>query len=234
MLQTLNYIFSVCILVGFLIPLLNVVTGWFGSFFGGGPDVDLDISTDACADLGVDLGVDACVDIGVDVGTSAGAQTNVSNSAVIPFNIMCLCLSLVVFGAIGHLTSRYMTNFLFTVLALLVCFAAAALSYVALYKLLIEKLKRNDASAISFHELRGKKAEVTLTIIPNSVGTISLRDSTGAPISFRARIDADFQGKMPDSIPKGETVIITDVDNEHKLCYVCLPLNKLSEKEKIV
>jgi len=207
--ETLNYVFNLCIIIGFLIPLLNIFTGWFGDF------------------LGADLDFDTKVD--VDVSTDAGADINVEDGGIIPFNVMCLCLFLVVFGALGHAAKVFMTNPLFMVLLLFGCFALSGSAYWLMYKLLIKRLKSNDASALTYRNLRGKSAEVTLSIHGDSIGTISLRDSTGAPISFRAKMDADLKDRMPDIISKGESVIITEVDKENKLCFISVPFNKLSK-----
>jgi len=209
--EVLVYIFNICILIGFVIPLLNLLTGWFGGFFDVGADIDLDI--DAPPDLGADIGND----------------TNTGSGAVIPFNIMCLCLFLVVFGAFGHMARGFMTSTTLVVLLLLGCAVCAALSYFGLYKLLIKRLKNSDASAISYDDLYGKSAVVTLRLTPDSIGTISMRDSTGAPISFRAKMDADLKDQMPETFASGETVIITGVDKENKLCYVSVPFRKFTD-----
>ena len=273
---TLNYIFNLCIIIGFVIPLLNVLSGWLGSLFGSGADMDFDASADAGVDIPSDISIDIPMDISIDVPTdfsidipmdvsidvptdfnidipmdvsvdipadigvgggaadvSAGAGTGASaaSGGIIPFNMMCLCLFLVVFGALGQMTKGFMTAPLFMGLLLFGCFAVACLSYWALFKLVILRLRRNDASALSYNDLRGKSAEVTLRIRADSIGTISLRDSTGAPISFRAKMDPDLKDKMDGSIPQGETVIITDVDLANMVCFVSVPFSKFPTKE---
>ena len=252
MIATLNYIFNICILIGFTIPLLNLVSGWLGGLFsgGGGGDVDFDVdidvptdvsvdfttdfsadiptdfSADFSADISADFNADFSADVGADAGSGAGTGAGGTGGALIPFNIMCLCLSLVVFGATGHISKTFMASTLITILLLPVCLAIAGFAYVALYKLVILRLKNNDASATAYRDLRGKKAEVTLSIMADSVGTISLLDSTGAKISFRAKIDPDLKDKLPEKIPQGESVVITEVDTENKLCYVSMPFHK--------
>jgi len=193
----LNFIFTVCIAVGFAIPLLNILTGWFGGFLDVGADVDLDV------------------------------DASVGGSGIIPFNVMCLCLFLVVFGATGQLAEQFMTNPLFTVLLLIACFLVAALFYWALYRLLIKRLKDSRTEAMCFRNLRGQTGTVTLRIAAGCMGTISVQDSTGAPISFRARMDPDLQDWMPEVIPKGETVVVTGIDMVNKHCYVSVPFNRM-------
>ncbi|MCL2579751.1 MAG: hypothetical protein FWE32_06925 [Oscillospiraceae bacterium] len=193
----LIYIFNLAIIIGFVIPLLNLFTGWFGGIFGGDLDVDVD------------------------------AGKGVSGHGLIPFNIMCLCLFLVVFGAAGHMARPHMTNLLFTALLLAGCFVVAALAYAALYKLLIKRLKENNAAALSYHRLRGMSGEVTLTITGEGMGTVSLKDSTGAAISFRAKIDPDLRDQLPATIKTGERVVVTEVDPANKLCYVSLYIDQI-------
>ena len=209
--DVLTNIFNLCIFIGLFIPLLNILTGWFGSLFSVGGDVNVD------------------VDVDFDLDLDAGADTSVQGGGNIPFNIMCLCLLLMVFGATGHMMSGFMTNTLFMVLLLLGCFIAAAFSYWALYTFLIKRLRNNAVFALCYRHLPGKSASVLLRIQGDSMGTISLRDSTGAHISFRAKLDPDLKDQMPDGITKGESVIVTGVDLENKFCYVSLPYSKLQK-----
>jgi len=199
-------VFNLSIIIGFVVLLLNVITVWLGGAFAVGADAD--------------------VDVDVDVGEGATGSGN----GLMPFNLKCLCLFLVVFGALGHMARPFMTNLLFTVFLLIICFSVAGLVYWALYKFLVKRLKENDASALSYQKLPGKWAEVTLPISGDSMGTISLKDSTGVAISFRAKIDPFLKDKMPPVIKKGESVVITEVDAEHKLCYVSIDISQLPLK----
>jgi len=215
----LIYIFNICIIIGFVIPLLNLVTGWFGGFFDAGADVDV-----PSLDAG---GSGADVSAGADVG--AGADTSIGNSALIPFNIMCLCLFLVVFGALGHIAKLFMTSSLTIVLLLVACVCVAALSYWGLYVLLIKRLKNSDSTTMTLCDLHGERAEVTLRITKDSNGMISVKDNIGAPISFRAMMDPELKSQMPDILSQGESVIITEIDRENNLCYVSVPVKKFNK-----
>ena len=228
----LEYLFNISILIGFSIPLLNIFTGWFGDFLGGlDVDFDIDASTDVGADIGIDAGtdIDLGVDTGTDIGADAGAHVHPGQSGIIPFNFMCLCLFLIVFGAFGHMTKMFMTNTLMMALLTSGCVVMGGFSYWAMYKFLIKRLKNNNAAALTYHNLRGKNGIVTLSIHGDSMGTISVQDSTGAPISFRAIADPDLKDRMPDIIATGESVIVTDVDTEKKLCHISVPLSKLKK-----
>ena len=211
MIETLNYIFNICIIIGFIIPLLNLLTGWFGGFFDIGGDVDVDVPT-------------------TDSGAVSGTSTNVGTSAIIPFNVMCLCLFLIVFGALGHIAKLFMTSLLLTILLIIACVCLAALAYWGLYVLLIKRLKNSDSVVMSLNDYLGNSAEVTLRITQDSMGTISVKDNTGAPISFRAKMDPELKSQLPDIIAQGESVVITEVDNENNLCYVSVKLKDFKKQ----
>ena len=237
--SVLNYIFNFCIILGFIIPLLNLLTGWFGSFFGGSGDMDIDLDTnidtgfdlDADFSIDVDLDVNIDMDVGMDLGdinTDAAGGTSESggSGSAFPFNVMCFCLFLVAFGALGQAFKWMMTSLLPTILLIALCLILAALLYWVLYKFIVKRLKNNDSSAMSLSDLPGKNATVILRIQRDSIGTISLRDSTGAAISFRAMIDTHLADRMPEVIQKGEPVFITEVDLDNKLCYVSTFFNR--------
>ena len=193
----LNFIFNLCVLLGLVIPLLNIFTGWFGDMLNADFDFDADI--------------DMNVDLDADLSGSGGS---------IPFNVMCLCLFLVVFGVAGHVAKRWMQGGWSIALLLALCLALAAAFYVLLYRLVILRLKRNRPYAESYADLAGRRGEVSMRITPDALGTIRVRDSTGAFLSFRAKIDPDLAPRMPAVLPPGTTVVVTEADVREKLCYV--------------
>ncbi|MDL2258437.1 hypothetical protein LJC42_04720 [Eubacteriales bacterium OttesenSCG-928-K08] len=139
---------------------------------------------------------------------------------IFPFNILCLCLLLVVFGALGKLFLQWMSSTLLVVLFLLLALALGICGYVLLYKLVIKKLRQNEPIAMMFEQVPGQRGEVTLRINEDSIGTISVRDSTGAFISFRAKIDPTLKSYIGETIPQGTAIVVTGVDEKEKLCYV--------------
>ena len=208
-------IFMFCIGLGIALPLLSLLTGWFGGLFGG-------ISLDTDVSLDVDVGLD------MDMDVDFSGPTQVSAGGIVPsFNVMCFCLFLIVFGATGQALLPSMTNPLTTGLFLGVAFVLGALFYWLLYHFLIKRLKESNASVFSYQDLKGKTAEVTLAMSGNSMGTISMRDSTGAAISFRAKIDPDLLEVMPDKLERGERVVITEADAEKKICYVGVSIGEI-------
>lgn len=199
-----EYIFNLSIVIGLIIPLFNILSGWLGGVFGG--DINMD--------------------------TDVGADSGSSGSIPIPFDIMCLCLGLVVFGAMGRALFGFMTSLMTVILVFLGSALLAAAAYISLYKLLVRRMRENKSSAISYHDLSGKNATVTLGISKGSVGTISLLDSTGAAITFRAKMDSHLEPYMPEVIPRGEPVVITEVSEDEKLCYVSVYHNRLEKQTK--
>lgn len=206
--SVLGYIFNVCVLVGFAIPLLNILMGWFGDFFSFDADVDADLDSDLSADL--DTGID------LDGGGGGGGDA----AGIFPFNMMCLCLFLVVFGVTGNFTKRWMSSVLTAVVFIAVGVIIGLVFYVLLYRLVIVRLKRSTTYTISYGDLVGRRAEVTLRITDDSLGMISVLDSTGTFVSFRAKKDPELKDKMLEIIPKGDTVIITEVNSKDKFCYI--------------
>jgi membrane protein implicated in regulation of membrane protease activity len=203
---TLHTIFNICLGVGFVLPILSILTGWFGDFF----NVDFDVDVDVSADAGLD-------------GPEFGG--------VVPFNMMCFCLLLIVFGAFGKACARWMTSLGVTAALLLGILAVAVFFYWLLYTLVIKKLKSSDSQALSYDDFAGRRGEVTLPIRDGQIGMISVKDSTGSYISFRAKIDPGLQDFIGDAIPHGETVLVTEVNAREKLCYVSPLLEQISARK---
>jgi len=184
--DTLTSIFNVCLLTGFAVPILSLLTGVFGSIF----DVDFDLDTDHDFD------------------------------GLVPFNLMSTCFALIVFGSLGRLSVRYMMNTLFTVVIIALLVLVSFVAYVVLYKYVIVKLKRNNPLAITSADIVGSVGKLTLRVTQDSDGVVSVLDSTGAAISYRARV-CDFY-KLDDTgrIDQGTEVVITGVDTVANIYYV--------------
>jgi membrane protein implicated in regulation of membrane protease activity len=196
--STFHFIFNVCIGVGLLIPLLDVLLGFLGSVF----DFDLEIGGHHFGDV-FDLSGD-------------GAQMD----SPLPFNMMCLCFGLVVFGAIGKLVAQLMTNVLSAVLLLFGLLLLSAGAYILLYRFVVKPLKKSNPAAIRSWDLLGTRGKLTLRITDSSKGTVSLKDSTGAMISYRAAAKADVLKTWDGVIPQGTEVLVVDVDEPRKTAYV--------------
>ena len=199
MIKTVEFIFNVSIGLGLAIPLLDTLMGVLGSFI----DVDFDIGGHHVGDV-FDLGGEGSADAG----------------NAIPLNIMCLCFGLVVFGALGRLTVGLMVN----ALAVIACFIGLIVistgAYALLYKFVVGPLKKSYPKAIGYWDLLGSKGKLTLRISHNSPGTVSLKDSTGAMISYMASARAAVMKRWDGEIPQGADVIVVDIDTSKKMAFV--------------
>jgi membrane protein implicated in regulation of membrane protease activity len=195
--EKLTFIFNVCIALGLVLPLLDLALGFLGSLL----DFDFDIGGHHVGD--------------VFSGGDAGGGGN-----VLPFNIMCLCFSLVVFGALGRLCEGLMANAWAAAGIIAGLLGLAILAYWLIFKFIVKPLKKSSPTAISHWDLLSERGRLTLRITKDSPGMVSLRDSTGAMISYRARAKEEVLDIWEGEIPQGAEVIVTDVDDKQKLVYV--------------
>jgi membrane protein implicated in regulation of membrane protease activity len=180
----LRIILYICLCIGFLIPLLDILLG------------NLDFSD------------------------------NIDFDGLIPFNVMCLSFALIVFSSSGLFFMKFMTNSITGILLLGVSLIASIIAYTAVYKFIVLKLKANNPLALKSSDLIGLTGIVVLRITPDSEGVISLKDSTGANITYRAALSAYAGIGANYVINQGQEVIISDFDSDKKICYVILPKGK--------
>lgn len=181
----LKKVLDICLLIGFIIPLLDILLGTLDFI----PDIDFD--------------------------------------GLIPFNVMCFSFALIVFSSSGLFFIRFKSNTILLILLLGISLIVSIAAYVLVYKFVVRKLKSNNPLALKPRDLMGITGIVVLRITPNSEGVISLKDSTGAIITYRAILSpyAGIEGEYV--INQGQEVIISDFDREKKICYVILPKGKI-------
>jgi hypothetical protein len=201
MIDALSYIFTVLILLGLAVPLLDILLGVFGSIL----NVDFEIGGHHFGDM---LDVNLHADTGGDAGT------------VLPFNVMCLCFAMVVFGALGKLTLGLMVNPFVAILCLLGLLAVSFGAYLAIYHLIVKPLRKNNPKAFGEWDLFAARGRLILRITRASPGTVSLRDNTGANISYRAKARENVLELWNGLIPQGTEVVVTDVDALNRTVYV--------------
>lgn len=131
----------------------------------------------------------------------------------IPVNIMSLCFSAVVFGAVG----RFCLPRVGAVLSLLIGLASAAAGCCAIGRFILRPLKRNKPLAQNIHSLLWQDGVVKLEIRKDFVGTITVLSSTGSKVTYSAK-PAPW---VENPIPAGQEVIIVEVDEEKQICMVC-------------
>lgn len=176
-------LFNVCLLTGFAIPILSLLTGTFGFIF----DVSFDLNT------------------------------NHNFDGLIPFNLMGICFSLIIFGSLGRLFTLYMTNTLFTIIIISFLTLISFIAYLMLYKFIVVKLKRNNPSAITTNEIVGSIGKLILRVKKDSDGVVSVLDNTGATISYRVRLSDSYNYER---IDQGTEVIITGINKKENILYV--------------
>ncbi len=212
MIDAFSYIFTVLILLGLAVPLLDVLLGVFGSIL----NVDFEIGGHHFGDL---FNFSPHADAGMDVSGDAGT--------VLPFNIMCLCFAMVVFGALGRLTLGLMVN-IFAVIGCLIGLLAVSFgAYLAVYHFIVKPLRKNNPKAIGEWDLYAAKGLLLLRITKDSPGTVSLKDNTGAYISYRAKAKENVLETWGGLIAQGTEVVVTDIDAPGKTVYV-RPLDTLA------
>jgi len=189
--DSLKIILYICLFVGFIIPILDIVLGTTTSF----------INLDSINDLDFD--------------------------GLIPFNVMCFSFALIVFGSSGLFFMKFMTSTLLLILLLGISLIASIIAYIFVYKYVVVKLKKSNPRALKTTDLIGETGVVVLRIKPDSMGVVSIKDSTGANITYRAALSpyAGLGGNYV--INQGQEVIISDFDSDKKICYVILPKGKL-------
>lgn len=94
----LHTLFNCFIVGGFVVPVLNMVTGVIGGALGGVTDLDADADFDIDPDMDIDPVPDLDADLATDVDPAADA-----GYGKLPVNLMTLSLTAVVFGAVGRL-----------------------------------------------------------------------------------------------------------------------------------
>lgn len=203
MVEKIDFVFNVFIALGLVVPILDVALGFFGSIL----NIDFEIGGHQVGDL---------FEISGDADTGS----------MLPFNIMCLCFALVVFGAVGKLTLALMVNTL-AILGILVGLIAISFgAYYLVFRFIVKPLKYNNPKAIGHWDLFMTKGKLTLRITTDSPGTVSLRDSTGAMISYCATAKEDVLKAWDGIIPQGVVVTVVDLDTNKKIAYV-KPLDTL-------
>lgn len=153
--------------------------------------------------------------------------SDIDLDGLIPFNVMCFSFALIVFSSFGLFFIRFTSSTIILILILGEALIASIAAYVLVYKFVVRKLKSNIPLALKPRDLIGMTGIVTLKITTDNVGVISLKDSTGATITYRATLSpyAGIEGEYV--IDQGQEVIISDFDREKKICYVILPKGKI-------
>jgi membrane protein implicated in regulation of membrane protease activity len=147
-------------------------------------------------------------------------DTDADIDGPVPFNVMSLCFALILFGALGRFSMKFMVSTILTVVVVIILVIVSLICYRLFYRFVVLKLKSSNPLALEHSDLIGKIGMVTLRITEDSDGTVSVKDSTGANISYRARLSSGIDDDEDNLIPQGERVVIVDFNEEEKVCYV--------------
>jgi len=235
---SLAFVFEVMIYVGLGLPLVNLLLGLISGAVQSGleteaefdgsfeADMDVDVDLDVSADLEINSDIEWEMDLGDGPGGGEISSGGISKGFFVRFNIYCLCLSLVVMGALGIFAVNNFDGMVQWVV-LLSSAAFAILIYILFYRFVIYPLKINDAEALQAKNLKYRHAIVIFRILQDSPGKIQTKDAVGAVITYQARLDPDICKEA--RIDENEEVVITDIDKENTLCYVTLARHKILE-----
>lgn len=155
-----------------------------------------------------------------------GLDADSGDTLPFPLHSMCLCFSFVVFGAVGRVLSHWMTTPRSTVGLLVALAALSAAAYRLVFNFVVRPLKKSNPKAIKPWDLFAQTGRLTLRITNDSPGVISLKDSTGATISYRAYARKDVLEAWNGEIPTGTEVIVVDIEEASKIIYI-KPLNTI-------
>lgn len=161
--ESMEKIYTICLIVGFAIPLCSLILGGIFDVFEGVLDGILDLT-----DLGI--GLDICIGIcGIDF-------------CILPFSLQCLSAGAVVFGGAG-LIAYDGTNLLFANVL------AGGLGYLVavLIQTLVHKLKHVENTTYAKEELVLFDAKVINSIVKGGFGSISVTTYDGITTKYPAK-----------------------------------------------
>ena len=131
------------------------------------------------------------------------------NAGFLSFNFNALLFSLVVVGCIGKLCLSSFHLWPVSLVAGLICGAAA---YILICTFLILPLKRNTAKAMRAEDALFQHVNVIETIPEGGTGQVELTDAAASRITYLAKYQfADFEPRGP--IQAGTVVKVLDTEN---------------------
>lgn len=128
----------------------------------------------------------------------------------IPFNIMSICASLIVFGSVGRLL---MFGTMSKTKICAISFTLGALTYYIVCNFIIKKLRASNPEALKYDEIIGKTGLMVLRATKTAYGTVSVIDSTGGSITYKALVSSTYED---DKIEQGANVTIDTYGKKRK------------------
>lgn len=139
---------------------------------------------------------------------------------LVPFNIVSLCVALIVFGGTEKILLYCTSNILILVL---ISTVVALQAYIVFYHAIVKKLAKSKPKAITPEELLGATGTMVLRATKSEFGTVSVVDSNGAKITYKALVT---DSSTYNRIEQGEQVIIDTYHTVSDVCYVSIKESK--------
>ncbi|WP_167958324.1 hypothetical protein [Anaerosporobacter faecicola] len=155
-------VFTICMIVGFTIPLLSLILGQIGDI--------LDNLFDGVFNLFEGLSLHTHFEVG-----------NLE-LYLLPFSMQSLCGGLLIFGAVGKLLIRKTNQTVCIIVAVLFGYLIAVL-----LQTMIQKLKHVENTTYSKEQLLLFDAKIINAIIPGGFGCVSVTTLDGITTSYPAK-----------------------------------------------
>lgn len=159
----MDTVFTVCIIVGFAIPLLTLVFGGLLEVDGFDGDID-------GLDFGFDLPLgDVCI-------------------CFLPLSVHSICTGLLLFGVMGKILDGTLSPWLLLLIALIVGYCGAVV-----IQSLIRTLKRVEHTTYSKDQLLLFDGHIVNTVVAGGFGSVSVSTMDGITRSFPAKAENPTQ-----------------------------------------
>lgn len=161
--EVMDRVYTICLIVGFCIPLCSLILGGIFDFFEGVLDgifslMDIGIGFDVC--IGI-CGIDFCL---------------------LPFSLQCLSAGSVVFGGVGLIVYNGHNLVLANVIA-----GTSGYFVAVLMQTLVHKLKHIENTTYAKEELVLFDAKVINSIVKGGFGSISVTTYDGITTKYPAK-----------------------------------------------
>ncbi len=161
----MDTVFTVCIIVGFAIPLLTLIFGGLLELDGLDGDID-----------GLDFGLDVDLPVG-DICIS-----------FLPLSIHSICTGMLLFGVMGKILNGTLNPWAVLAIALVIGYCAAVV-----IQSLIRTLKRVEHTTYSKDQLLLAEGHIVNTVVAGGYGSVSISTMDGITRSFPARAENPTQ-----------------------------------------
>ncbi|WP_455716525.1 hypothetical protein [Anaerosporobacter sp.] len=166
--------YTICMLVGFGIPLLSLLLGQITDIIDGFFD-------------GISSMLEGLhIDLNIEIGSM--------HLCLLPFSVQSICAGLLVFGAVGKMLIHKSNQVLCIIIAVVLAYLVAII-----IQSLIHKLKKIEHTTYSKEQLLLFDAKIVNTIIPGGYGSVSITTLDGITTSYPAKSAIPTEGIRQDT-----------------------------------